>query len=820
MKNFYFTLIALFMLVHLTFGQDYLTPSNGYKAELVFPGYSTLGPFDLFDTLLYANDGDTIHCLNLNNGVEEKKFGKPAGYVSYASFITMSPDGKQIWAGYTSIGNTDDRVYSIDVETGAWELQAMLPGNFDLEFWNDSLLVSGLNSPDWSDPGSIFVLDTSGRNQHRKIVITGGYSAGVAVDQEGNLYYGTSYPADPNAIFRWDSADIANVLGNPEASALIIGDGVKLTDLPGGANDCEVDAGGNLVFNFNDFMSDKVLARWNGTAGEGQNFDTLSVAAEASDWLGMVKSQGDITLASTDNRVFTVAYGRPITEVHLDYIPVLTGTIQPLSGLETAGNTSLDLTIYFTDPDDEDNFTFEVISNSDPAVVVPSISGDLLVVDFLLAGQSNVVVRATNAGKGIDRMIVVGVQPVITGNHLVADFEDLSLDPESYWNGADNSGGFSTGITHFYNDYNADWFSWSGWAYSNISDNTTSGYLNQYSAITGSGFDETSSDGSNYGVGYVFTSPVVDFLDSKARKLAGFFVTNSTYAALSMEHGDAFTKKFGGEQGSDPDYFMLMVWGRANGSSTDTIEFYLADYRFEDHTKDYIIKTWQWVDLGSLGKVDSLMFALASTDVEDWGMNTPGYFCMDNLHVIPDEAPVVVNLLADVIVYHANASDTVINLSNVFTDPDDDDASITKNVHSNSNDALLGVSISGNELTLSYAATSDIGGVAEIVIEGVSGGLAVTDTFKVTVIPATGLTNTSALSMEIYPNPNGGKFMIRTNALDAVAVKVFSLTGAVIFENRHQTPGEVIDISSQPAGSYIIRIIDDQEVTSKLIHKQ
>lgn len=233
----------------------------------------------------------------------------------------------------------------------------------------------------------------------------------------------------------------------------------------------------------------------------------------------------------------------------------------------------------------------------------------------------------------------VRVQPAITGDHLVSDFEDLTLDPESYWNGEDGSGSFISGKVRFHNDYNAEWRSWSGWAYSNFSDSTTPGLLNQYSAVTGEGYlaDSGSSAGGNYGVSYAIWPSVVDFKDGKAHKVAGLRVTNSTYAALSMKYGDDYAKKFGGADGSDPDYFKLLIWGRSDGNNTDSIEFYLADFRFDDHEKDYIIKTWDWVDLSSLGKVDSLLFVLTSSDMSDWGMNTPGFFCLDDIHVIRDD---------------------------------------------------------------------------------------------------------------------------------------------------------------------------------------
>lgn len=239
----------------------------------------------------------------------------------------------------------------------------------------------------------------------------------------------------------------------------------------------------------------------------------------------------------------------------------------------------------------------------------------------------------------------VNAQQGVTDDDVVSDFENLLLEPNSYWNGSDLSGSFSSGLAVFPNTYDTEWMSWSQWAYSNMADDTTAGFMNQYSAITAAGYDPVGSGGSNYAVAYAsndFISgevmPVpMKFSDTAAHVVKGCYVTNSTYAALAMENGDDFSKKFGGETGDDPDYLKLMVWGVFNGLATDTVEFFLADYRFADNAEDYILRSWTWVDLEGLGKVDSLIFSMESTDMGMFGMNTPGYFCLDNLATGPDD---------------------------------------------------------------------------------------------------------------------------------------------------------------------------------------
>jgi hypothetical protein len=219
---------------------------------------------------------------------------------------------------------------------------------------------------------------------------------------------------------------------------------------------------------------------------------------------------------------------------------------------------------------------------------------------------------------------------------MLSDFGELSLDPESFWNGSDGSGYFISGPARFHNSYNSEYLSWSGWAYSSTSDVSTSGFANQYSAVTGEGFPGSDPLNQVYGVSCLYGPSVIDFSAEQAHVIKGFYTTNSTYAALSMREGDFFAKKFGGDSGSDPDYFKLLVWGKLDGAFTDTIEYYLADYRYENANDDYIINTWQWVDLSSLGRVDSLLFGLESSDAGDYGINTPAYFCLDNLMVALD----------------------------------------------------------------------------------------------------------------------------------------------------------------------------------------
>ena len=431
MKIFYTTLAGLVLAAVFAFGQTYLTPEEGYKTAYLFPDYTSVGAFDLNDTLLYINTGDTIHRIDLRSGQEVKILGAPGDYEvnHYASFLTIHPDGQTVWAGYTSDGNTDDRIYSVNVETGQWMIQARFPGNFDLLFWNDSILVSGLNSTSWGDPNAIFILDTTGGNQHRKIIDVGGNSAGMALDSSGDLYYGTSYFMDPNSLVRWDSADLAAVIGNPGISPLQISDAEKLTDLPAGANDCHVDEKGSLIFNMNQFGSDKVLAIWNGTKGNGMNLDTISVATGEWDWLGMVKTIGDFKVPEIGNSIVTVSFGRPLTEVHTaDYHPFIANPLADLNLTYPGSDTVIDLGNTFSDPDDADSaIVHSVISNSNEELINVFIDGNdmyfIVPCGCTAGGETEIVVEGRSGSQVVTDTLSVTLEIVTAdGVHKLPDF--------------------------------------------------------------------------------------------------------------------------------------------------------------------------------------------------------------------------------------------------------------------------------------------------------------------------------------------------------------------------------------------------------------
>lgn len=215
-----------------------------------------------------------------------------------------------------------------------------------------------------------------------------------------------------------------------------------------------------------------------------------------------------------------------------------------------------------------------------------------------------------------------------------SSFESITIEQDTFLNGRDASF-YEDGDALFSSQYHFAWDYWeAGWAISSMRDTMTSGPENLYSAKPGHGIEGS----QNYAVGQ---QGAVIALTGEAvgQPLKGVYITNTTYAYNSMRDGDDFAKKFGGDSGDDPDFFRLTIKAYAQGQLfPDSVDFYLADYRFEDNNQDYIVNDWTWVDLSSLsenvplGTVDSLLFTLYSTDSNDWGINTPLFYCIDNFN--------------------------------------------------------------------------------------------------------------------------------------------------------------------------------------------
>ncbi len=213
----------------------------------------------------------------------------------------------------------------------------------------------------------------------------------------------------------------------------------------------------------------------------------------------------------------------------------------------------------------------------------------------------------------------------LTKSQTTADFESFSLPADSFYYDVAGTDWQTTNAIFQYGWNTSFGGFWSdGFAYTNKQNPDSGNYRHLYNCAAGKGYNLSN---------YYATGQPGSFIKVKSpyNSVSGFYVTNTTYAYMSMKNGDGFAKKFGGVSGNDKDTLVLSVYGYSGGVlKNDTVHFFLADFRFSNNAFDYILKTWQWVDCSSLGAVDSIGFYMTSSDNGSFGMNTPAFFSIDN----------------------------------------------------------------------------------------------------------------------------------------------------------------------------------------------
>lgn len=170
-------------------------------------------------------------------------------------------------------------------------------------------------------------------------------------------------------------------------------------------------------------------------------------------------------------------------------------------------------------------------------------------------------------------------------------------------------------FSHLYS-YWDEAYQFAGFTYTNKTDNSAE---NSIAAITKKG-----KAGTTYLCAYTNDfSPSTFVITNSAYQLKGAWVTNSTYAYNAMTKGYSPARAF-----KKGDKFILTAIGyNKNNVETGKAEIYLADYKSDTDTP---VSEWIWFDLTPLNDATRVEFQLSSTDShEDWGSNTPSFFCID-----------------------------------------------------------------------------------------------------------------------------------------------------------------------------------------------
>ncbi|MBI3518834.1 MAG: DUF4465 domain-containing protein [Bacteroidetes bacterium] len=297
--------------------------------------------------------------------------------------------------------------------------------------------------------------------------------------------------------------------------------------------------------------------------------------------------------------------------------------------------------------------------------------------------------------------IALGIATTININaQITVTFDTFTLAADTFYENH-SSADFTVAGTTFQYEWDGTYNYWSGGtSYTNKKDtiNTVGPaplyYTNVYSCIPGSAFS-----GANYAT--VQQNAVISF-SNNTTAVTGFYITNTTYAWKVIKRGNFVARKFGDTtgthsgtsipQGEYPDWFKVIVRGYRGGSMiTDSVEYYLADYRAPGTSNDYVIKNWQYVNCAALGQVDSIKFEMKSSDVGNYGINTPTFFSMDNFTT---QSTVGIEELTN-----------VSNIS-LFPNPTSQNAVISYESQSISNLSIIIFDVTGKEIEHSLLETN------------------------------------------------------------------------------------------------------------------
>jgi len=265
-------------------------PTSNYE---IVKSYQLNGLCDINNNIIYYYDAGFVKGMQAQT--EETVFTseKLEIFNHYPSFIEIDPQNNWLYYGFTIYGNTDDRIYRVDLTNGSWSHVATLPCNFDAEVYQGKLLVSGLGYSNWNgvdDTNGIWLVDMTGNNQHVKIIEIPGNSTGLAIDSQGNIVCGQySIPEQGFKVFRWNAYDVYIAL--QRNLTLTTAQAQTLSTMASGIYDCEFDATDHLFWNTNNFTSDSQLAQWNGLTTPGDNGEVIA-SQPTGGWLNMIKSSG------------------------------------------------------------------------------------------------------------------------------------------------------------------------------------------------------------------------------------------------------------------------------------------------------------------------------------------------------------------------------------------------------------------------------------------------------------------------------------------------------------------------------------------------
>ena len=190
---------------------------------------------------------------------------------------------------------------------------------------------------------------------------------------------------------------------------------------------------------------------------------------------------------------------------------------------------------------------------------------------------------------------------------------------------SDYSYGYQNDHLEFEYFYNEEYAYWGGFAQSRVKDADAANglFANQYAV-----FNDAAASGDNFLIYYYdsYNEPCDIVVKQQGVSLRDVMLnlTTYTYASITNEAINDFARIF-----VDGDYLKVVFTGMRGNEATGVVECYVVDYR---DGKREMTTEWTNFSLANLGEgYDRVSVTIETTDVGEWGANTPLYIAMDNL---------------------------------------------------------------------------------------------------------------------------------------------------------------------------------------------
>lgn len=207
----------------------------------------------------------------------------------------------------------------------------------------------------------------------------------------------------------------------------------------------------------------------------------------------------------------------------------------------------------------------------------------------------------------------------VKGVACVEDFEQGNAEAGGY------AYGYASDNLQFEYFVNEEYGYWGGFAHSRLFNTEDGSYANQYSV-----YNDAAASGDGYLVYYYdsYNEPCdIVCLSGANYSFASVRLNLTTYvhSSITVEESNDFARVF-----TDGDYLKVVFTELlAADAEGDSVECYVVDYR---DGKQFMATQWEEFDLSGLeGQLWGLRVRIETTDMGEWGANTPLYIAIDEL---------------------------------------------------------------------------------------------------------------------------------------------------------------------------------------------